>query len=245
MNRELWNEHWTHLPRFECPKCNLGRLKHEGSPLIQEPTYSYVEQSDNDWEPEWSILRFTMMLKCDEKPCGEIATVAGDVTIVVYDDYETIEQHYVNCFKPKFFRPSPHVFTISNKLNDECKNQLVKAFELMWVDAGAATNRIRIFIEKLMDQYQVPTTKISAKSKMYDLKLADRINELEKSKPGHKEAFDALRWVGNEGSHSGKSTRETLLTCFEVLEDLLADLVDGKKDRLNNWKQLTISNKGK
>lgn len=123
--------------------------------------------------------------------------------------------------------------------------QLVKAFDVMWADAGASANRIRIFVEQLIDQYQVPTTGVDKKGNPYEMKLFQRINEMEKMHPGHKDAFDALRWVGNYGSHSGDAKRETLLNCFEVLGGLLADLVEGRKDRLQNWQQQMIVNKGK
>ncbi|WP_446737714.1 DUF4145 domain-containing protein [Rhizobium sp. CFBP 13644] len=72
-----------------------------------------------------------------------------------------------------------------------------------------------------------------------------QVNELEKLHPGHKQTFDALRRVGNEGSHSGEEKRDNLLNCFEVLERVLQDLVDGKKARLENWQQQMIAVKCK
>lgn len=245
MDREKWAEGWIDLPRYDCPTCNKGTLRQHGDIVAEETEYSKAEYAKDEWEPEWMTHRFVMLLKCDEPGCGEIVTVAGDRKVEVYEDYEENRQEVVEKYYPQNMHPAPYVFRIPPRLKTEPMQQLVKAFELMWADAGASANRIRIFVERLMDQYKVPTTGIDKKGNPYELKLFQRINEMEKMHPGHKDAFDALRWVGNYGSHSGDAKRETLLNCFEVLEGLLADLVEGRKDRLQNWQQQMIANKGK
>jgi hypothetical protein len=49
--------------------------------------------------------------------------------------------------------------------------------------------------------------------------LNDRIKEFEAIDASHAETFDALREVGNVGSHQGDNTRETVLDAWEVYED--------------------------
>lgn len=144
-----------------------------------------------------------------------------------------------------FVRPAPHIIPVSKKLPHECEAQLKKAFELYWVDKLAAANRLRIFVERLMDHFQVPTKGKGNKTKTHTLDLSERIDGFEKMKPGHKDALDALRHVGNYGSHQGQADKEALLDCFELLEDALSELIDEKKAMLAAKAQKLIQNKGK
>jgi hypothetical protein len=245
MDYEKWRGGWTELPRYDCPTCKRGLLRQLGDIRVVETRYSEREGEEEGWEPDWMTRRFVMLLQCDDLKCGEVVTVAGNQKVQMFEDYEEQRQEYVNYHYPFSVYPAPHVFSVSNNLSEDCQEQLVKAFELMWVDSGASANRIRIFVERLMDQFNMPTVGTSKKGKPYELKLADRINEMEKLHPGHKDSFDALRWVGNEGSHSGNAGRKNVLTCFEVLERVLEDLVDGKKARLHEWQQKIVATKGK
>jgi hypothetical protein len=83
------------------------------------------------------------------------------------------------------------------------------------------------------------------KIKTHSLDLSERIDEFEKMKPAHKDALDALRHVGNYGSHEGQADKEALLDCFELLEDALSELIDEKKAMLAAKAQTLIQNKGK
>ncbi|QKD03520.1 DUF4145 domain-containing protein [Mesorhizobium loti R88b] len=136
-------------------------------------------------------------------------------------------------YTPRQMFPAPPVFPLSTRLKKELAAHLRKAFELLWVDPASCANRIRVFLEFLMDHFEILRTDINAKGEEYDLKLYHRIERLEAKKPGHKKTFNALRNVGNYASHSGKAKFETLIDCFELVELIIADLVDGRQDRLD------------
>ncbi|RVG28646.1 DUF4145 domain-containing protein [Sinorhizobium meliloti] len=247
MDREPFDKSWILIPKFRCPKCKSGTLLQHGNIVAEETEYSKREFNLDDWEPEWMTVRFVMLLKCDTPSCGEVITVAGDRRVETFDDWDSHQQHVVEVYYPHTVVPGPHVFPISPNLSETCKHHLAKAFELMWTDAAASANRLRIFVERLMDQYQIPTEGPSDKdpTKIVEWKLFKRIDELEKQHPGHKDAFTALRHVGNEASHMGQAKRETLLDCFEILEDALNDLVDSKKQKISQLTQSLIASKGK
>ncbi|WP_189524044.1 DUF4145 domain-containing protein [Mesorhizobium sp. M8A.F.Ca.ET.165.01.1.1] len=203
---------------------------------IWETGYSKKEQNDPEWELHWLTERFIGFLECGNKFCGEIVTVCGSVHRQHHEQYEEAlggEVSFDNTYySPSLIHPAPPVFAVSKKLNKDCAAHLRKAFELLWVDPASCANRIRIFVERLLDQFGVPCVGVNKKGDDYDMNLAQRIEFLEGQKPGHKDAFDAMRNVGNYGSHQGKAKFDTLIDCFEILEEMLKDLVDGRKSRL-------------
>ncbi|WP_375679634.1 DUF4145 domain-containing protein [Rhizobium sp. T1470] len=63
--------------------------------------------------------------------------------------------------------------------------------------------------------------------------------------PDHQEALDALRHVGNVGSHEGRQDFTTLIDCFEILELALEDLIDTRRTRLSETARKLVEAKGK
>ncbi|MCJ8521760.1 hypothetical protein ABID21_004931 [Pseudorhizobium tarimense] len=246
MNRDLWGYSFDKLPRWTCPHCRYGLLQPMGNyPHVEESEYSKEEQKLQESEPDWTIERFVALLKCDVAHCGEVVAVGGNRVAELYQDYEGREQRWESALVPMFVRPAPHIIPVSRNLSDACNVQLRKAFELYWLDKAACANRLRIFVERLMDHFEVPTEGKAKKKKKHRLDLSERIEEFDSIKPGHKNALDALRFVGNYGSHEGQTDTEALLDCFELLEDALAELIDEKKAVLAAKAQKLIENKGK
>ncbi|NEJ72070.1 DUF4145 domain-containing protein [Rhizobium phaseoli] len=214
-------------------------------PHVEETEYSKEDQKLAESEPDWTMERFVALLKCDVAHCGEVVAVGGNRVAELFQDFEGREQHWESALVPLFVRPAPHIIPVSKNLSPACNKQLGKAFELYWLDKASCANRLRIFVERLMDHFEAPTTKLTKKDKVHLLNLSERIEEFDKMKPGHKDALDALRHVGNYGSHEGQIDTAALLDCFELLEDALDELIDEKKAMLAAKAQKLIQNKGK
>ncbi len=202
-----------------------------------ETGYSKRDHDDLDWELGWLTERFVCFLECQNKFCGEIVAVSGGVRRETHEQYDELIGAVVT-FNPVYLspvaiHPAPPLFRVSQNLSKECAEHLGKAFQLLWVDPASCANRIRIFVEHLLDQLGITRSGTDDKGKEHHLKLFRRIDLLEAERPGHKKTFDALRNVGNYGSHSGKAKYETLIDCFEILEEVLKDLVDGRRARLD------------
>lgn len=214
-----------------------------GSPHCEETEESKRERQDHpEWEPEWVRESFVALLKCDE--CGEVVTVAGTRRLSTYEDYENQEQCLQASYYVRHIYPAPHIIEVSDDLPTECAKHLKLAFELYWVDGAAAASRLRILVERLMDHFDVPIEGKGNKDKNHALSLSERIAEFEKMKPGHKDALDALRFVGNHGSHAGQSDQKALLDAFEILEGALSELVDNKRAKLAAKAKALIQSKG-
>ena len=135
---------------------------------------------------------------------------------------------------------------IPEKLNSKSKRHLLKAFELLWIDAGASANRLRICVEVLLDQFKVPrNNKPKIGKKRVRLSLGTRLTKLKGRTASQKHIFDALRVIGNVGSHDGHTERDTLLIAFSLIEDVLAELIDKRTANRDKLARQIVAANGK
>jgi hypothetical protein len=193
--------------------------------------------------------RFTCFLTCDYGFCGEVVAVNGDFRS--HDEYvfnPDTEEHEVledKTLVPKSMVPAPPIIKWPEKLDSVPREHLFHSFELFWMNRGACAGRLRIFIEALLDQLGVVREAIKRNGKKGTLDLSERIDELDKLKPGHKAALDALRHVGNFGSHEGDADFEDLIVCYDILETTLVELIEDKRAKLDAEISAIIDRKGK
>lgn len=175
--------------------------------------------------------------------------VAGDFEEHYHHQYdeetgEAVEFTDTN-YSPRIMHPAPPMIELPGKLSKEAKEHMTRAYELFWSDAGACANRLRIVVELLLDQLQIPRRGPKGKHKNARLDLSDRIGLLKDLRPGHDKALTALRIVGNTGSHEGVVEFEELLDCFELLEDALIELLDRRRENLDAKAQRIIDRRAK
>jgi hypothetical protein len=79
---------------------------------------------------------------------------------------------------------------------------------------AACANRLRASVETLLNELKIPTQGTSKKAKVFDLNLSQRIDEFKKLDPSQAPTLDALRVVGNVGSHEGTLIQGTILDAY-------------------------------
>jgi hypothetical protein len=210
-------------------------LRNSADKYKREPRHITDSLREDEVQGEFAEGRFTAMLKCSSRSCGEIVAIAGDYES--YGSYENgpegmLEHFWNDNFKPTSMHPAPHIITWPKKLNDAIKTHLRVSFELFWVDLAACANRLRIVVELLLDQLEIPRKGPNGNRKNARLDLSRRIDLLKIARPGHEKALTALRVVGNTGSHEGDVDFEELLDCFELLEDALVELLEERRAKL-------------
>jgi hypothetical protein len=117
------------------------------------------------------------------------------------------------------------------------------AFQLYWSDLGASANRLRTSVERMLDTFGIPRS-VTVNNKKKFRPLASRIDLFTQQKTQFKDSLDALRLVGNLGTHA-TIDRQSLLAAFSVFEDALAEIFGNRSKKAKDLTKKLIKGKGK
>ncbi|HLP52827.1 MAG TPA: DUF4145 domain-containing protein [Chitinophagales bacterium] len=221
------------LPEWLCPVCSKGRLRlaTPTSIRIEETQSSIKGRSDDAWDPFWYDGKFVLRLSCSNKLCKESTYCIGDVIHDIEHD-ENGHQYFEEFLQPKFFNPALKLFEINKLVPKEITEVLLDAFRLFWSDKESCANKIRLVLELVLDDKNVKIFP-SSKSRKHRLSLHNRILEFGKKQPDLSARMLAIKWIGNEGSHSGASlVSSDLIDGMDLLENCLYKLYSGEEERL-------------
>lgn len=257
VERQLWGETFSRsdFPAFLCPHCKQGRLAPDPSTLrIEEPKFSLDAHGHNDWEPDWIDERFVVFLRCPILKCGQIVSVGGDsVTDQVWDE-EAKSWGLEQLLRPRMMFPAPSIIELPKDAPDDLARQLDLSFQVFWADYGACATKLRTSVERLMDFYGVPKTRIrkDAKNptkpgKRVPLELSSRIDKFVSATSNnvHADTLHALRHIGNLGTHNRPPSHTALLDAYMIYEHALAELLGNKKKELAALAKKILKTKGK
>lgn len=245
--RALWGKSFVRVPDLRCPTCNSGILQVKDKPVVHQTAGSRADLDDcTSFEPILFVQRFTMMLVCTNARCQEGVAVCGDTFEDLYQEQDGCIDS-VTTFEPVIMYPGPPLSDIPTGTPLEVGKALQASFVLFWADLGSAANKLRVAAERILDDKKIKRTTINARRKRVQLSLSDRI-AIYASTGGaqHKDMLTALRWIGNEGSHTGNIDRDDLLTGFELMQLGLEDLYGGdyRKQLAKKLKSI-VARKGK
>jgi hypothetical protein len=99
-------------------------------------------------------------------------------------------------------------------------------------------------VEALLDHFGVQKDTINQKGEKQPLALASRIEKFEKQMPGHQLVFNALRWLGNVGSHGEGVKWNTMLEAFQLVEYVIDEVILKKGENIKAIAQKIVNNKG-
>ena len=241
---------WDEPPSWNCPKCFSGTLTLEENGLKTcEHGWSSEGHKHEAWEPEWISGSFYWVLRCSIGKCAQRVVVAGEY-VVDWDIEDTDhgpEQVYKDFFEPKGFSEAPPVFEIQNYYPEEVAKHLRGAFAMLWVDPASCLNRLRQCIEDILTIEKIPRFSTN-NGRRTALTLHSRIEKYRSSNRDAAEFLMALKWLGNDGSHSGKKLakieRVHLLEAFEIMEMSLEKIFSSKNDRVRKRAKRINKKKG-
>jgi hypothetical protein len=246
-DRDLWLRIFPNdaIPPFPCPTCSHGHLVLMPGTLHEvQSTHNARLKSHDGWEPDWIQEQFVLLLQCSVEDCGEIVSVCGSTRVVEVTD----DEHgwiYIGRLVPRAMWPAPRIIEIPSETPETVVDALKSAFSFFWTDMDACANRIRTSVERVMDELKIPAERITKAGKTLQMVLADRITALKALDPDHAETMDALRYIGNLGTHGGEVTLEALLDAFHIYEDALAELYGRRRDKVKALRTKIIAAKGK
>lgn len=241
--KTLWRESFLEdeVPPFLCPTCGRGNLSmiENGLNAIR-PVYAAPESGGYSPDEDWG--RFTLMLKCGVRTCGEIVLAVGTYQAeVVHKQSGTFAERRL---RPTYMSPGPSLCEMPDNTPETVREVLEQSFSLFWADLGATANKLRVAAERILNDQGVK--QYNRTGKRVPLPFAKRIELYSQTNAGQKEVLDALRWVGNHGSHSGEVARDDVLTAFELIQSALQDLYGNhyKKDLARRGRDL-VARRGK
>ncbi len=132
---------------------------------------------------------------------------------------------FVTTFMPKAVFPAPALFHIPDAVPDNCKSLIHRSFALYWGDRKSAANALRAALEALLDD-----------KGFTGAKLGNQIAQLTVVHPELKDYVEAIRMVGNHGSHKDveEHSHEEMLDALEATEYVCKELYHDLKKKVGN-----------
>ena len=217
-------EKLNNFPKLKCPFCETGQLIVDSKEKITYTNVSTKNYYDLVGEPTDLIGEYSYLLLCDNLECGEKGIVVGKTNTIEdgYDDgidQETGEEihhgfpTYKSKYKIEYISIPINLIDIPENIGTELKSCIESSFNLFWVDLNSCGNRIRLFIELLLDFINVPKKS----------RLDARIKHLEKdtNNPHYLLAknFMAIKYFGNETTHTfDQIEKADIVKSYSVVE---------------------------
>ncbi|MBL7791572.1 MAG: DUF4145 domain-containing protein [Saprospiraceae bacterium] len=224
----------SNSPNWSCPSCNKGiiKLKKEDLKLFEtrESYFSRIEFLDALYPTRY---RFSSFLTCSDKECQDTVIVTGNAEHDIDDvNTETGVQIWELYIFPQYFNPSLEIIKVESNYPEKIQSLLKSTFELFWIDLSSCANKIRTTLEVLLDQQKIKKITIKNRKKT-KLTLDARISLFGNSRNQQvSDILKAIKWIGNEGSHSSNIDRKSVLMGFKLLEYCLDEIFPARKKEI-------------
>jgi hypothetical protein len=186
------------------------------------------------WEPEYLDERFSCLVVCQNRDCGQVVAIGGSTEHVEDHDWDLQQMNWSRVFKPEAVTPGPPIFLIPEQCPNAVIAELRKAFGLYWSDPGSCANRLRVAVEALLTDQKIAKTVLNKKGKRDRLTLHARIEKFKATQVEAANYLLAIKWLGNAGSHSSldEIDDDDLLGGFELIEHVIERLYVKREKRL-------------
>jgi len=220
--------------KLQCPHCNNGKLRLNKADLIRKQYQSNINFMEENYENNSSLFEKSIVagiLTCSNLDCKEYVSFMGEIFVKEVEiedevyDVDTIDMY--NLY------PMVHLIPIHIEYPKEIQELLVESFELYLKHPSSCVNKLRILVEKILDDLAVPEEKTAG------LRIN---NHLQPINPKVADYLTALKWVGNEGSHDTVIKQSDLPEIYSILHKVL-DLIYLKSDETLDYIVDTINEK--
>ncbi len=234
MNRSLWRDSFGqhYCPAWPCSVCGVGTLRLRLKSLISEETVASKRLHNEEyWGPDYIEYIFSAWADCSHEQCRQSYSISGDGSVTqIYDETDGAE--WIDKFAPLMINPTIDIIPISPKCPVAVSSPLRSAFRLYWSNPEASANCIRIALEQLLTHVGVPSQRVDTDGKSLDLSLHRRIELFAKENKVVGEQLEALKWLGNAGSHGDPVSKDDLLDALDLLSNVLEELLGKRSERL-------------
>lgn len=211
-------------PRVPCPTCNSGYLTERELKSFADAS-STADQRHPSWEPDWLVGSFSGVMRCDNSDCREPVVVAGEWQVVI-NEGDPSRGQYGELYRVRFVRPALKLIELPPRTPAKVRQGIDGASALLWASPSAAANRLRVAVEDLLTAKKVNKTVLTARGRRKRLTAHQRIDLFRQTHPDVADALEAVKWIGNDGSHDEGLTASQVLDGVQVLELAIKSLYD-------------------
>jgi hypothetical protein len=243
MNKEiLWGAFTQdNIFAYKCPHCYNGVLQLSGKFNSQETEASQVQHGEDWWTHEDVALIFSCTLKCST--CSELVFMVGNGVVDIDHDIDEAGEwvsRWTSFYSPTFFHPPLRLIEYVANTPQEVIAPLSVASSLYFSSPSSCCNSVRVAAELILTKLEVPDKKDDK-----PIYFSNRINLLPEEQKSTKELFNAIRWIGNHGSHPGNEIEyEDALHALQIMEFLLEEIYGDKRKQLKELAAAINDRKG-
>ena len=163
------------IPEWLCPACMAPSLELlPGSFHSQHSAYSLHNRREDWYDYDHEEFVFTCILQCRRSSCRESVAVSGSGRGEREPDERQEDMVYYTLYRAKSFTPPLPVFSLPEDCPEDVKCQLKMAASLLPISGSAALNSMRIALELLLDNMEIPRFSMDS-GKPWPIKLGTRI----------------------------------------------------------------------
>ena len=227
------------FPSYQCPGCHSANL-HKIDFLTEQTAASKRESSEYWWQPDYEMSIYRMTLKCPK--CDAIVHSHGDG--IIEEEYEEDPSQgwskiWISYLRPKNFFPPLKFIDYPIATSKGVQEALDIASAMYYSHPAASCNYLRIAAEEILTSLGVPEAEpgkfVTFSSRMKSIPESSSVYGL----------LDALRWLGNDGSHAGTSiTHLDAEDAFRVIDLLVEEVYSERKNRIHELAAAIREHKG-
>lgn len=224
------------IPDWLCPNCYRATLKlvPESFKTGHTPQAQNYHKRDGYWPGNDEVI-FSCMLACSQKNCEQSVALFGIGEYQQeYIDGTGGETDWFAYYVPRGFFPPLTLFTPCEQYPLKIKEQLQELSAQLPGHPQAAINALRTALEMIMDHFDIPR-----EDKGKFIPLGDRIKKIPGKFQNLKDGFDALKWLGNTGSHNTKYVdKKDIESACNMLDDFLLRIFKPENNHLETIERL-------
>lgn len=221
-------------PRALCPECLEGTLALRSTskyPDLNSRAHIELVRRNLDGPDELSGT-FTGVLECDNHGCGREVVIAGDWASLWDFDEMHHGSHLVDNFVLRYISPPPKLLLTPKRTPLKVVESIAMASSVLWTSPDLAATQFRLAVEELLTARGVKRTTITAKKKRRRLSTQERLEIFASTHAEVVHALEAVKWIGNAGTHESGLTVNDVVKGAKFLELALRRLYDTSEAEL-------------
>ncbi len=228
MNKNLFHTNFRNesIPTWPCPMCGANSLSCSAEDFNKQYKVP-IEPDHPAFSPDLIEYVFSMNLKCTVSSCDSrvMCIGTGDVSQEYLHDGSD-EWDWFNDFKVTFFEPPLRLFTPPKRTPHGVIKALDTSFSTYFSSPSTSLSTLRAALEVLLGEMDMS----SVDEKGNFLSLGKRISSLPDNYRKIIEPANAIRWLGNDGTHSGYYIRRSDVNDgYNIFEHILVELYPEQK----------------